>query len=162
MKCHPLPTRVYRVDAYEMRLFRNDFIDIFSRRINSMDWKNASQVEAYLRCGLLNTYDLVVSLQKHIADMSFTTMLPKQMIFYIYFLSPYGHALPHQQTLFFAHREQTLYTETKQLSQTPQSCTATCKVFTALHRYGQHGSQLCSASSLINLQASYHQEIKLL
>ncbi|KAH9989050.1 RNA dependent RNA polymerase-domain-containing protein [Russula compacta] len=67
VKCHPLPTRVYRVDAYEMRLFRNDFIDIVSHWINSMDWKNAFQVEAYLRCGLLNTYDLVVSLQKPIA-----------------------------------------------------------------------------------------------
>ena len=34
-----------------------------------------------------------------------------------------------------------------------QSCTAICKVFTALHRYGRHGSQLCSASSLISYKS---------
>ena len=31
-----------------------------------MDWKNAFQIEAYLRCGLLNTRDLLVTLQKPI------------------------------------------------------------------------------------------------
>ena len=33
-----------------------------------MDWKNAFQIEAYLRCGLLNTRDLLVTLQKPIEE----------------------------------------------------------------------------------------------
>ncbi|KAI0253582.1 RNA dependent RNA polymerase-domain-containing protein [Lactifluus subvellereus] len=69
VKCQPLPTRVYRVDAYAMRFFRKDFINHISCWIKTMDWKNAFQIEAYLRCGLLNTHDLLVSLQKPIEDV---------------------------------------------------------------------------------------------
>ena len=68
-KCQPLPIPLRRVDALEMRFFRKDFIDIVFHWIKAMDWKNAFQIEAYLRCGLLNTYDLIVSLQKPIADV---------------------------------------------------------------------------------------------
>jgi RNA-dependent RNA polymerase len=38
------------------------------RWIKTMDWKNAFQIEAYLRCGLLNTHDLLVTLQKPIEE----------------------------------------------------------------------------------------------
>ena len=34
-----------------------------------MEWKNAFQIEAYLRCGLLNTHDLLVTLQKPIEEV---------------------------------------------------------------------------------------------
>ena len=33
-----------------------------------MEWKNAFQIESYLRCGLLNTRDLLVTLQNPIED----------------------------------------------------------------------------------------------
>ncbi|KAI9452160.1 RdRP-domain-containing protein [Russula earlei] len=69
VECRPLPTRQYRVDAYRMRFFRRDFIDIVSDWINSMEWKNSFQIEAYLRSGLLNTYDLLVGLQEPIANV---------------------------------------------------------------------------------------------
>ena len=36
------------------------------RWIDTMDWKNAFQIEGYLRCGLLNTHDLLHSLQEPI------------------------------------------------------------------------------------------------
>jgi RNA-dependent RNA polymerase len=69
-KCQPLPTRVGHLDAYAVRLFRDDFINIVSDWIQSMGcWKSAFQIEACLRCGLLNTYDLLVSLQKPIGDV---------------------------------------------------------------------------------------------
>jgi len=38
------------------------------RWIKTMEWKNAFQIEAYLRCGHLNTYDLLVTLQKPIEE----------------------------------------------------------------------------------------------
>jgi len=70
VECEPLPVRVpHRVDALAMRFFRKDFVDIVSHWITAMDWRNAFQIEAYLRCGLLNTYDLIVSLQKPIEDI---------------------------------------------------------------------------------------------
>ena len=53
-----------------MRLFRDDFIDIVSDWIKSLGcWKSAFQIESCLRCGLLNTYNLLSSLQKPIEDV---------------------------------------------------------------------------------------------
>ena len=70
VKCEPLPIRVHnRVNALAMRFFRKDFIDIISHWITAMNWKNAFQIEAYLRCGLLNTHDLIVSLHEPILDV---------------------------------------------------------------------------------------------
>ena len=38
------------------------------RWIKTLDWKNAFQIEGYLRCGLLNTHDLLVTLRQPIDD----------------------------------------------------------------------------------------------
>jgi RNA-dependent RNA polymerase len=69
VKCQPVPTRVYRVEAYAMRFFKEDFINQVSYWIETLDWKNAFQIEGYIRCGLLNTYDLLFTLQKPIEDV---------------------------------------------------------------------------------------------
>jgi RNA-dependent RNA polymerase len=67
-KCQPLPTRFnHHLDVYAMHLFRDDFIDIVSDWIKSLGcWKSAFQIESCVRYGLLNTYDLLVSLRKPI------------------------------------------------------------------------------------------------
>jgi RNA-dependent RNA polymerase len=69
VKCQRLPTPDYCIDAYAMQFFRKDFIDHVSDWIRTMEWKNAFQIEGYLRCGLLTTYDLLVSLQKPIESV---------------------------------------------------------------------------------------------
>ncbi|KAI0306234.1 RNA dependent RNA polymerase-domain-containing protein [Multifurca ochricompacta] len=66
VQCQPLPTRVHRVDAYAMRFFRQEFVDTISCWIRGMDWRVAFQIEAYLRCGLPTTFDLLVNLQEPI------------------------------------------------------------------------------------------------
>jgi RNA-dependent RNA polymerase len=67
-QCEPRPVRVPRVDANAMQFFRPRDLYHVQRWIKTMDWKNAFQIEAYLRGGLLNTHDLLVTLQKPIED----------------------------------------------------------------------------------------------
>ncbi|KAI0284919.1 RNA dependent RNA polymerase-domain-containing protein [Russula brevipes] len=62
--CRPL--RTPRVDASPQGFFSDRYIHDVYRWTKTMDWKNAFQVEAYLRCGLVNTHDLLFSLQKPI------------------------------------------------------------------------------------------------
>src|SRR6266702_3272013 len=74
VQCQPVPERVYRVDSYSVRFFRQDLMDNVSDWIKKMEWKCAFQIEAYLRGGLLNTVDLLgapplVGLQNHIEDV---------------------------------------------------------------------------------------------
>ena len=66
--CEPRPKRVSRVDADAKRFFSPRDLFHVQRWIKTMDWKNAFQIEAYLRCGLLNTHDLLVTLQKPIEE----------------------------------------------------------------------------------------------
>ena len=66
--CEPRPIRVSRVDALAKRFFSPRDLFHVQRWIKTMDWKNAFQIEAYLRCGLLNTHDLLVTLQKPIEE----------------------------------------------------------------------------------------------
>jgi RNA-dependent RNA polymerase len=61
-----VPSGIYNVDVLEMRLFTRDSIDDVSRWIKTLGWKNAFQIEACLRCGLLNTHELLSSLRKPI------------------------------------------------------------------------------------------------
>jgi RNA-dependent RNA polymerase len=68
VQCEPRPISVPRVDARAERFFSNRNLFHVQRWIKTMDWKNAFQIEAYLRCGLLNTRDLLVTLQKPIED----------------------------------------------------------------------------------------------
>ena len=66
-ECEPRPIRIsQRVDARAMRFFAHRELYHIQRWIETMDWKNAFQIEAYLRCGLLNTRDLLRSLQRPI------------------------------------------------------------------------------------------------
>jgi RNA-dependent RNA polymerase len=67
-QCEPRPIRVPRVDVQKMRFFSPRNLHHVQRWIKTMDWKNAFQIEAYLRCGLLTTHDLLVTLQKPIED----------------------------------------------------------------------------------------------
>jgi RNA-dependent RNA polymerase len=69
MKCQRLPTPDYRVDASAMRFFRKDFIGLASHWIRTIEWKSAFQIESYLRCGLLTTYDLLVGLRDPIESV---------------------------------------------------------------------------------------------
>ena len=63
------PVRVSRMDAFPQGLFSNRHIRDVYCWIKTMDWKNAFQIEAYLRCRLLNTYDLLFALQKPIESV---------------------------------------------------------------------------------------------
>jgi RNA-dependent RNA polymerase len=65
-QCEPRPIPVPCVDAREMELFSDGNIDEVQCWIKTMDWKNAFQIEACLRFGLLTTHDLLVTLQKPI------------------------------------------------------------------------------------------------
>jgi RNA-dependent RNA polymerase len=65
-ECEPRPIRVPRIDARAMNFFSHRDIVKVQRWIKTMDWKNAFQIEAYLRAGLLTTHDLLQTLQKPI------------------------------------------------------------------------------------------------
>jgi RNA-dependent RNA polymerase len=65
-ECEPRPIRVPRIDARAMGFFSHRDIVKVQRWIKTMDWKNAFQIEAYLRSGLLTTHDLIQTLQKPI------------------------------------------------------------------------------------------------
>ena len=65
-ECQPLPVRVPRIEALEKKFFAHRQLYHIQRWITTMEWKNAFQIEAYLRCGYLNTYDLLNTLQKPI------------------------------------------------------------------------------------------------
>jgi RNA-dependent RNA polymerase len=65
-QCEPRPICVPCVDARAMGLFSHRNLVQVQRWIKTMDWKNAFQIEAYLRSGLLTTHDLLVTLQKPI------------------------------------------------------------------------------------------------
>ncbi|KAH9018115.1 RdRP-domain-containing protein [Lactarius pseudohatsudake] len=69
VQCQPVPRRVYRVDSSSKQFFRQDVMDNVLDWIKKMEWKCAFQIEAYLRGGLLNTDDLLVSLRNHIKDV---------------------------------------------------------------------------------------------
>lgn len=71
--CHvadfePRPVRIARVDALAKNFFSRHELNRVQRWMETMDWKSAFQVEAYLRCGLLNTHDLR-ALQEPIEDV---------------------------------------------------------------------------------------------
>ena len=71
-ECQPRPKRIsskQRVDAQAMKFFAYRELYHVQRWIETMDWNNAFQIEAYLRCGLLNTQELLRSLQKPIEDV---------------------------------------------------------------------------------------------
>ncbi|KAI9452162.1 RdRP-domain-containing protein [Russula earlei] len=68
VKCEPRPIRIRNVDAQKMKFFSYRKLYQVQLWIKTMEWKNAFQIEAYLRCGLLNTHDLLVTLQKPIED----------------------------------------------------------------------------------------------
>ncbi|KAI9449720.1 RdRP-domain-containing protein [Lactarius psammicola] len=68
-ECEPRPIRIARVDALAKKFFTHRELYHIRRWIEMMDWKNAFQIEAYLRCGLLNTHDLLHSLRKPIEDV---------------------------------------------------------------------------------------------
>ncbi|KAH9066234.1 RdRP-domain-containing protein [Lactarius vividus] len=68
-ECEPRPIRVARVDTLAKKFFAHRELYNIQRWIESMDWKNAFQIEGYLRCGLLNTHDLLRSLLKPIEDV---------------------------------------------------------------------------------------------
>ncbi|KAH8995459.1 RdRP-domain-containing protein [Lactarius akahatsu] len=68
-ECEPRPVRITRVDALAKKFFAHRELYNIQRWIQSMDWKNAFQIEGYLRCGLLNTHDLLRSLLKPIEDV---------------------------------------------------------------------------------------------
>jgi RNA-dependent RNA polymerase len=68
VQCEPRPLRIRNVDAHPMTFFLpRNLLDI-QRWTKTMEWKNAFQIEASLRCGLLNTCDLLVTLQKDVDD----------------------------------------------------------------------------------------------
>jgi RNA-dependent RNA polymerase len=67
-QCEPRPIRVPRIDARAMGFFSHRDIVKVQRWIKTMDWKNAFQIEAYLRSGLLTTHDLLQPLQKPIEE----------------------------------------------------------------------------------------------
>ncbi|KAH9066237.1 RdRP-domain-containing protein [Lactarius vividus] len=68
-ECKPRPIRVARVDALEKEFFTRRELYNIQRWIETMDWKAAFQIEAYLRGGLLNTHDLLHSLQRPIENV---------------------------------------------------------------------------------------------
>ena len=65
-QCEPRPIRVLHVDAHAMGFLSHREIVQVQRWIKTMDWKNAFQIEAYLRSGILTTHDLLVTLQEPI------------------------------------------------------------------------------------------------
>src|SRR5258708_3301042 len=67
-QCEPRPTRVPNIDAHAMGFFSLHNIVQVQRWIKTMDWKNAFQIEAYLRSGLLTTHDLLQTLHKPIEE----------------------------------------------------------------------------------------------
>jgi RNA-dependent RNA polymerase len=67
-ECEPRPVRVAQIDALAKNFFSRRELDRVQRWMDTMDWKSAFQIEAYLRCGLLNTHDLR-TLQKPIEDV---------------------------------------------------------------------------------------------
>ncbi|KAI0253552.1 RdRP-domain-containing protein [Lactifluus subvellereus] len=69
VQCEPPPIRVPRVDAIPMQFFSQSNLYHVQRWIKIMDWKVAFQIEAYLRCGLLNTHDLLFTLQTPIEQV---------------------------------------------------------------------------------------------
>lgn len=68
-ECEPRPIRIARVDALPKRFFAHRELYHIQRWIETMEWKNAFQIEAFLRCGFLNTHDLLRPLQKPIEDV---------------------------------------------------------------------------------------------
>ena len=69
LECEPRPNRFDSVDALGMNFFAQRELYHIQRWIDTMEWKNAFQIEGYLRCGLLNTHDLLHSLQEPIEDV---------------------------------------------------------------------------------------------
>ena len=65
-QCEPRPTRVPCVEARDMGFFSHRDLVQVHRWIKTMDWKNAFQIEACLRFGLLTTQDILTTLQKPI------------------------------------------------------------------------------------------------
>jgi RNA-dependent RNA polymerase len=61
------PVRVSYVNSFPQDFFSNGVQPM--RWIQTMDCKNDFQIEAYLRCGLLNTHGLLFSLQKPIESV---------------------------------------------------------------------------------------------
>ena len=68
-QCEPRPIRVPHVDAIPMQFFSQINLDHVQRWIITMDWKAAFQIVAYLRCGLLDTHDLLFTLQTPIEQV---------------------------------------------------------------------------------------------
>ena len=68
VECELRPIRAPFMDAHAKRFFSPRNLSHVKRWLKTMDWKDAFQIEAYLRCGLLNTHDLLDSLQKPIED----------------------------------------------------------------------------------------------
>jgi RNA-dependent RNA polymerase len=62
-ECEPRPIRVPHVDAQPMQFFSQVNLNHVQRWIKTMDFKIAFQIEGFLRCGLLNTQDLLVTLR---------------------------------------------------------------------------------------------------
>lgn len=67
-QCEPRPVRISGVEAQAAQFFCQRDLFHVQRWIKTMEWKNAFQIEAYLRGGLLNTRDLLDTLQKPIED----------------------------------------------------------------------------------------------
>jgi RNA-dependent RNA polymerase len=65
-ECKPSPIRLPHVDTQPMEFFSQTKLDHVQRWIEPMDWKVAFQIEAYLRCGLLNTQYLLSNLREPI------------------------------------------------------------------------------------------------
>ena len=61
--------RVSHMDASPQGLFSNRYIRDVYCWVKTMEWKDAFQIEAYLRCGLLNTHDLLFTLQEDIESV---------------------------------------------------------------------------------------------
>ena len=78
-QCEPRPIRVPPIDARTMGFFSHRHAVQVQRWIKTMDWKNAFQVEGYLRSGLLTTHDLLQTLQKPIeqAIEDYGTLAPE-------------------------------------------------------------------------------------
>ncbi|VDB94968.1 unnamed protein product [Peniophora sp. CBMAI 1063] len=62
-QCQPHPLRMDHVEAESRRFFAQKEMHYLSRWLRSMPWRDAFQVEALLRNGLLNTNDLLVDLR---------------------------------------------------------------------------------------------------
>jgi RNA-dependent RNA polymerase len=58
------PVRISRVGAVSKGFFSDRYVHDVYHWTETMDWKTAFQIEAYLRCGLLNTHDLLFPLQQ--------------------------------------------------------------------------------------------------